>query len=546
MAKDDKQKHLKVELLDVDRFVKVNNLKEVTNPTFFVRDGIPTSDGLLSNEIFGITRDDRANTFAYIDLHDWFINPLVYRTWCALDRKIIDLVHGLKKFSIDENGYLVEDENGGTGISFLKKNIDIIKIKPRESNKVNTKIQFIYANKKRMFVNKYIVIPAFYRDVNSTDGRVGVGDINKLYAQLLIAVRGLKETFDYGLNLSESMKARVQETITSIYEWFGSEPQLPKKKGLIKRSILSKSADYGARLVISPSKLRVDKMEDMKLDVEHCALPLAAACTNLFPYVLFYLRKIFENYLSDIDSFSSYDKNNQKRVIAKIKDPQIQFSDDVLKHQIKRFMKGFSNRFEPVIIELENGKKTSPRFKGTLGDGVDEKYKESYSITNRRLTWCDLLFLACNEAAEGKMALVTRYPIDTYFNQFPQKIIISSTLETVPMNITLFDNTKLYTNYPLIREEDIGTDTSNKFVDTFSFSNALLESIGGDYDGDQVTVKIAYSDEANEELRKFSESKKRYVSPGGYPTLDSSKEAIQALYNLTLTLPDHNLIDPIF
>ena len=201
MAKDDKQKHLKVELLDVDRFVKVNNLKEVTNPTFFVRDGIPTSDGLLSNEIFGITRDDRANTFAYIDLHDWFINPLVYRTWCALDRKIIDLVHGLKKFSIDENGYLVEDENGGTGISFLKKNIDIIKIKPRESNKVNTKIQFIYANKKRMFVNKYIVIPAFYRDVNSTDGRVGVGDINKLYAQLLIAVRGLKETFDYGLNL---------------------------------------------------------------------------------------------------------------------------------------------------------------------------------------------------------------------------------------------------------------------------------------------------------------------------------------------------------
>ena len=42
-------------------------------------------------------------------------------------------------------------------------------------------------------------------------------------------------------------------------------------------------------------KSRVDKMEDMKLDVEHCALPLAAACTNLFPYVLFYLRKIFEN-----------------------------------------------------------------------------------------------------------------------------------------------------------------------------------------------------------------------------------------------------------
>ena len=51
-----RDKHLQVRLPDVEDFIKKNDAKEVTNPVFFVRDGIPTSDGLLSNELFGITR----------------------------------------------------------------------------------------------------------------------------------------------------------------------------------------------------------------------------------------------------------------------------------------------------------------------------------------------------------------------------------------------------------------------------------------------------------------------------------------------------------
>ena len=42
-------KHLRVNLIDPDKLVKVNDLKEITNPVFFVRNAIPTSDGLLSN-----------------------------------------------------------------------------------------------------------------------------------------------------------------------------------------------------------------------------------------------------------------------------------------------------------------------------------------------------------------------------------------------------------------------------------------------------------------------------------------------------------------
>ena len=54
---------LTVDILDMDKYIKENELekKQVTNPVFFLRGNVPTPDGLLSNEIFGITKIDRAS-----------------------------------------------------------------------------------------------------------------------------------------------------------------------------------------------------------------------------------------------------------------------------------------------------------------------------------------------------------------------------------------------------------------------------------------------------------------------------------------------------
>ncbi|WP_301214679.1 hypothetical protein [uncultured Clostridium sp.] len=39
---------------------------------------------------------------------------------------------------------------------------------------------------------------------------------------------------------------------------------------------------------------------------------------------------------------------------------------------------------------------------------------------------------------------------------------------------------EFYKYYPKIREEDIGSNTSNKFIDTLNISNLLLDGIKGD------------------------------------------------------------------
>ena len=41
-------------------------------------------------------------------------------------------------------------------------------------------------------------------------------------------------------------------------------------------------------------------------------------------------------------------------------------------------------------------------------------------------------------------------------------------------------NDTFYEYYPKIRKEDIGIDTSNKFIDTMNFSNVYLQGMGGD------------------------------------------------------------------
>lgn len=535
------EKHLEIELLKPDKLIKVNELKEITNPIFFIRDGVPTSDGLLSNEIFGISKDERGNIFAYIDLGDIFIHPLVYKAWVSMDSRIRAIVHGTKNFSINEEGYIVEDEDGESGVAFLKKNIDKIKIRTTESNKRDIKIKFVLENKDKMFINSMIVIPAYYRDVNTDGGKIGVGEINQLYNSLIIAVRSLKETADYGIFMSNSVKGRVQEILLQIYQWFADEPNLSKKHGIVRRAVMSKTADYATRLVLSAPELKVESLEDLMVDLDYSAVPLASVCTNLFPYIIFYIRRFFENEFGGVGEYPYRNKDGEIKFV-KVKDPLIEFSDARIKKEIERFMFGYSNRFIPIEVPNEENRKIFMHFKGRqiTVDQLDQVDKTP--LLGRRLTWCDLIFMAAVESAKDKHVLITRYPLDNYFGQFPTKIAVASTKETEPMYV----DKKFYKHYPKIREEDIGTNTSNRFVDTINICNLYLSAIGGDYDGDQVTAKAAFTLEANEELDKFMNSKAHYISLGANNIRTSSNEAIQALYNLTLVLPGTKLTDPIF
>lgn len=484
-----KGEHLRVNLIDPEKLVKVNDLKEVTNPVFFIRNSVPTPDGLLSNEIFGITKYDRANTFAYIDLGDTFINPLIYKMWTKIDSNIKLCVHGINRFVINDKGELIiDDENGECGVKFLQKNIDKIKLKRTDSRQRDMRVKFIekYMGTPEMFIKKYIVCPAYYRDVNTEKGRVAVGEINELYRNLLVFVKALKESADYGLNLNDATRGRVQETLVQIYDWFGSGTTIngdkttnviPGKTGILRRAVMSKTTDYGSRLVLSAPELKVERLDDIEADLDYSVLPLASACVNFLPFMIHNVRRFFENEFAG-DAVLPYIKNGQVTYLHP-KDYQMEFSDERIKKEIERFCTGFSNRFIPIEVPTIEGITVRLRFKGY--NMSEEEFAKSdigkLPVMERDLTWCDILYQAAVEAVNDKHILVTRYPIDSYFNEYPTKIRVSSTTETEPMVM----GSRFYKNYPKIRQSDMGANTSNRFIDTLNISNLYLEGIGGDY-----------------------------------------------------------------
>ena len=481
------------EIMDQDKFIKRNDVKQITNPVFFERAGIPTADGLLSNEIFGITKDERSGIYGYIDLHGTFMDPSVYKAMIKLDSNYKKVVSGIGKWAINSKGELVEDEKGSNGIDFIKANFDKIKFKETGSAKRSLKIQYIKKNKDRAFIKKLIVIPAYYRDVASTSGNVSVGFINKMYSSLISMAASPQEADYYGLSKTNATAGRMQETILAIYDYLSGNTNsmisdkdqgvgLQGKFGAIRRSVTSKTTDYSCRLVITPYDIKQESIKDSMVDLDHVAVPLSAAITIFYPYMLFYMKRFFENEFPANSTYPCYNPKTGKTEYKHVKDPQIEFSDERLTAEMKKFLHGQSNRLIRIEVPIEDEEKDGMRYymrfkgNGRFSD-PDKALENPESIIQRDLTWVDVFYMAAVEACKDKTSLVTRYPMDSRYNQFPCGIVVSSTRETEHIYI----NNTYYPYYPKIRQEDIGSNTSTMFIDTMIMSNLYLGAIGGDW-----------------------------------------------------------------
>ena len=192
-------KRFVVEDLDIEKFCRVNDCKPITNPVTFIKGGKPTPDGLLSEQIFGITHAERYGIYAYIDLNGWFLQPLAYKRLCRLNAKAKAVIYGTQTFSI-KSGELVEDPNGDTGIKWLKANFDKIKWSNSDSDIAKTSMQYLKNLEKKgtLWIKKYPVIPPGYRDVTVTTKGISIGELNQLYQRLLMHTNALKQGISSG------------------------------------------------------------------------------------------------------------------------------------------------------------------------------------------------------------------------------------------------------------------------------------------------------------------------------------------------------------
>lgn len=526
---------MKIDLFDVKEFIDVNHLKEITSPILFQKGNVPHPNGLVSNDIFGVTTKSRKETYAYIDLHGYFFHPHVYKAIRRMFRNIDKIVNGELYYSINDKGYLVVDnENGDTGINFLYQNWEKIKWEEKDSDSSvsmrTERINLISKCKKNeIFMHYQIVIPAFYRDIKTGISSGGeTEDINNMYVKLIRMSNLINDSdnmFDFQFN---STIYNMQITIVQIYDYF--KQKIESKGGLIRRYLMGKNVDYGTRTVITAPSYHADLPSDLFVDFKHASLPISQTCSLAYPFVFKYVKDFFERELLDNKTnMIFYDKDNDTFIDSKVElnNPESYFSDKYIKKNIDTFIKDPESRFNLIYVPVKGNKQLSLYFTGIRMDSSNRS--ELSSNYRRPMTWTDLLYMACEYVTRDKHCLITRYPLLDEFGIFPAKIRVSSTTKTEPVMVGDY----LYKWYPSIDIKTPINEIPAQFIDSVQFSNSYLKGIDGDYDGDQTTVKIVFTQEANEEIENVINNKAFFINSSGGNIRQIGKEGLQTFFVLT-------------
>ena len=289
MANRETNPSMQVAIL-TDKMIEKAGLKCVTSPIMFTNGTDFYSEGLFSYEIFGTTTDERRRQCAYIDLHQKFFHPFVYEILCKLDQKFDACASGRGSWRItdgklyeikDKKDPLYNEEN--CGLNWLIKNFDQFNFKKNTSISRNDRVNMITSlTKDEIFIQKWLVIPVFYRDVDFSNGKRVVPDLDKLYNKLIQYANGIgDDSFDF---FNNNLCYSIQSTLVDIRKY--GQSLIETKHGHFHKAILGKSTDYGSRDVISvPVMNHFETPAQNPVDIMHTGIPVTKCLAIAYPFI---------------------------------------------------------------------------------------------------------------------------------------------------------------------------------------------------------------------------------------------------------------------
>lgn len=504
-----------------DKIIDLNFLREsqVTNPSMFKKNFVPTDDGIMSDKIFGITEYDKRTQWGWIDLNGNYLHPLTYKAIKSVDRKLIGLVNGTHNFRFDsESGQFIPDDDGDTGIDFFYKHYNKIQWKDSKSIMQQKKLSYLRRGRDKVFLNKWLVLPKFYRDVDRSGSNTSYHEINKLYNAIIRLTRSEDDDI-FAEVFKHNTKARVQDKLNEITEMFvDGNLQLAKKKGALRKYVNGKYIDYGARLVITASKIEGERPEDLPVPFGYVGVPVSAAISCAFPIIINALKEFFEHEFVSSGKYPFIE--NGETTYLNFTNPMEMYNNDYLTKVLKRFIKAPESRFDK--IKLPPNKEGKEGYMQLFG-----RFDKDDTTLNRPATWTDILYRVCKKNLNEAIIYVTRPPLESYLCMFPAKMKLLSTIQTTTVRI----GNDVYTDYPVIPDDLI--IRGNEFIDSLVPNNTYLEAIGGDYDGDQCTIRMVFSEEATLEGAKFIKDKKNLLKMTGENFRTTARDFIQSAYSFT-------------
>lgn len=300
-------KPMKIEVLNVDRFVKKYNLPRISSTKKIASNNTMAEEGLFSEKIFGkIGSIERMNNMAYIELNCYCLQPYISIALERMSSDFLKTTMGQLRWVI-KNGELekVDDDSGKSGLKFIYDNFELfIKtlFKSNGSKVRENNLELLNNHKKEeLFVSKWLIIPAGFRDINTLDietkGKSDYDQVNDFYSAMINISNQLGNLTDVDNSLvDEKFAYQMQQNINSIYRHL-IEKKLAKKGGLIQKSAMAKTISYSSGNVICNSKTtRNTYNEDHSNNVGFGYIGIS--CPHLmdmfYPFVVHRLKELFE------------------------------------------------------------------------------------------------------------------------------------------------------------------------------------------------------------------------------------------------------------
>jgi hypothetical protein len=355
---------MRLQILDVNKFITSQNLKEVVN-TKMVSSKNFEPGSLWDPLIFGnVGSNMRKTRYAYVNLGTNAIHPQLYPMIKSLSPEMSKLLSNKSSF-VFTNKKLIEDiDNGRTGIGYLIENIDNIDFTKCCKKEKIEDAKYLESIRKQMLIDKWIIMPAAYRDIDTSKGSFQqVSEINDFYKYLIY----LRQQISGDYELDSVVIDKIEQTLLKVVTWCQS--MLKSKKGLMRGNMLKKTIDYSCRLVLDSSP---------NIDLGYIGLPWHA------------LMSIFE----PIFTYNLF--NKFPKVIENIK-IHLNIIGDLDSHQLHRFVLDTTKNPDSITVEL----------KSQLREVVNETIKDQQVIVKRdpvvnRSNW----FAAHPMITDGRVAIV--------------------------------------------------------------------------------------------------------------------------------------------
>jgi len=497
------------------------------------------SEGLFSTQTFGVVGSEpRMGRFAYIDLKISIIHPTIYNSLMQMRSFYRDILASKEfaRWDPELRDFVKSDiTQGQTGFQFFVDHLPKIKFEHRPSVRREQAIRLVTKYAERMMLDRILVIPAGYRDVEiDASGRTSSDEINEMYHRLITISNTINpSTVEVSPEAYNAQRYNLQLTFNDVYEYLSKI--IEGKKNLMMGKWASRKTNDGTRNVITAMDTQVAELgAPGNIGFNDTAVGLYQATRAIRPITIFQMRNGFLASCFSVPGAPAL-LTNRKTLLAERVDLRRESYDRWLSNEglekLLSYFKENSIRHNPIMIEDHY---LGLMYRGPDGTfriihGIDELPPDRSAKDCTPLTIAEFFYASIYHVANKYTGFVTRYPVTGADSIYPSKLFLKSTVKSEKRQ-ELDDNWepipgRMAYEFPVLGSE---------FYNSLSPHSSRLAGLGGDFDGDTCSFTVVYTDEAVKESDEFLTSKRGYVGSNGKFKADCNTDTIKyVLHNLT-------------